>query len=166
MVLARRMLPLAALVAGIAGCSDATGPRAPHATVTVQAPSLAATTVPAGAITWIHFTVPVRIDNTGTTTLAYSPCMVRVDARAGETWTAAWTPNCAAVDWVPLEILPGESRDISVVVDAALAGPGGPPWLASPSASEFRLVALLGSETTNGRIPEMASNSFTLVVAN
>jgi hypothetical protein len=166
MLLARRTLSVVILAAGIAACSDSTGPLTPHAAVTVQAPSLAATTVPAGAVTWIHFTIPVRIDNTGMTTLQYSPCMQRVDVRTGDTWTAAWTPNCAATEWIPLEIPPGESREFSAVVDAALSGPGGPPWLASPNASEFRYVALLASETTNGRVPEVPSNSFTLVVGN
>lgn len=166
MLIARRMLSLVALVAGIAACSDGPWPRAPHAAVTVQSTSLTATTAAAGAVTWLHFSIPVRIDNTGTTTLSYSPCLQRVDVRTGDTWTAAWTPDCAATEWIPLEIPAGESREFSVVVDAAVSGPGGPPWLASPGASEFRYVALLGSQTTNGRIPEVASNSFTLVVGN
>lgn len=164
MSLGRRSITFVALAAGLAACSDSTGPIMPRATVTVPAPSLAATTVTGGAVTWIRFTVPVHIENTGMSTLQYSPCGGRVDVRSGDTWTAAWTPNCSATEWIPLEIAPGESRDVDVMVDAAISGPGGPPWLAPTAAVEYRFVALLASSTTNGRIPEFASNSFTLVI--
>ncbi len=165
MPLVRRTLAVAALAA-VAACSDSTGPIMTRAAVTVPAPSLTATSVTGGAVTWIRFSVPVHIENTGFVTLMYSPCFERVDVRTGDTWAAAWTPDCAATEWIPLEIPPGESRDVDVQVQAAVSGPGGPQWLAAPGASEYRFVALLGLPAVKGRIPEFVSNSFTLVGGN
>ena len=167
MLLVRRTLTLVALVAGLAACSDSTGPRAPNATVTVQPTTLAATTVPGGATTWVQFTVPVRIENTGSTTLTLPFCADRVEARSEGTWITAWSPICMLTrDGVPLEIPPGESREFGETVQIPVSGPGTVPGLTAPGAIEFRFVESLANAGTTGRIPEVASNTFTLTIAN
>ena len=165
MLLARRTLFCASLIA-LAACSESTGPLASSATVTVTSSSLAATRTTAGGITWIQFSVPVRIENTGTTTLKYEHCSEQVEARTGTSWSVAWTPICSVtLDRLALIIPPGESREFTEAVQAAVSGPGGPPWLASAGAPEFRFVAVLSPNTT-GRLPVVASNSFTLAIGN
>jgi hypothetical protein len=167
MLLARRTLSLVALVAALAACSDGTGPDAPRATVTVQPTPLAATTVSGGATTWVLFTVPVRIENTGSTTIEYGYCGDRLEARTGGTWTSAWAPICmATVDWVPVEIPPGESREFSETIQVRVTGPGSTPWLAAPGATEFRFVESLATSGTTGHARDVASNSFTITIAN
>lgn len=165
MLTAHRTLAFVAIAAGIAACSDSTGPRTPNATVTVQASSLAATTVTVGTSSWLQFTVPVRIENKGSETLTYPNCAERVDARTATSWTPVWSPICLATAiYGPLEIPPGESREFTFPVQVAVSGPDVSPLPVAPVASVYRFVAFLAPPGTNGHIPEVASNSFTLTV--
>lgn len=166
MLLARRTLYLVSLIA-LAACSDASGPRAPSATVTVVGSPLVATTGVTGASTWIQFTVPLRIENTGTVTVAYKYCISRVDAHTASTWTAAWTTVCQpGTGFGPLEVPPGESRDVTETVSGIISGPGAPTWYAAPGASEYRFVPVLLSPDGKSLTPEVVSNSFTVTIGN
>jgi hypothetical protein len=162
MPLSRRTSYLVVLASGLAACSDATSPAEPRATVTVQAQSLAVTTVPAGAVTWIEFTVPLRIDNAGPAALTFQFCASRVEAREGDGWSAAWTPVCAAERGAPITIPAGESRELGLTVQAAIQGPGGPPWRAGPTATSYRFAAGLMPAGASGLIPIVPSNTFSL----
>jgi hypothetical protein len=165
MPLSRRTPYLVALASGLAGCSDSIAPRAPSASVTVQAQSLAVTTAPAGSVTWIEFTVPLRIDNTGSAPLTFELCASRVEARAADAWAAAWTPICLADRAAPLVIPAGERRELTVSVRAAAQGAGGPPWVPVTTAGSYRFAAGLVPAGANGNIPVVPSNTFTLAGA-
>ena len=161
-----RTLSIAALACMLAACADSTAPAAPRATVTVSAQSIAATTVTAGDLTTIRFTIPVQIENKGTVPLTFVYCASQVQARDTDAWASAWAPICATVLVVPEEIAPGERRDLTVDVGAVIAGPGGPAWHAGPTATEFRFVAGLVLPGTIGTIPMLPSNTFTLTTGN
>jgi len=159
----RHLLSLGLLAATLAACSGTTAPAEPRANVAVQAPSVVATTVTVAGVTWLEFTVPVLIANTGSVALTYSSCASWVEARAGDAWKAAYTPLCMLSADGDVVIPPGESLAFNVSVQASLSGPGGPPWLADPSATDFRFSAGLTAPGTSGRIPIVRSNVFTLV---
>jgi hypothetical protein len=161
-----RTLSIVALACTLAACSDSTAPTTPQATVTVPVQSIAATTVTSGGMTMIQFSIPVQIENKGTVPLAFVYCASQVQARDADAWAGAWSPICATVQTVPEEIAPGQRRDLTVAVGAVVAGPGGPAWHAGPTATEFRFVAGLVLPGTSGTIPQLASNTFMLTVAN
>jgi hypothetical protein len=165
MPLSRRTRHLVVLAFGVAACSDATTPGLPRATVTVPAQSLAVTTVPAGSVTWIEFTVPLRIDNTGSGPLTFEFCASRVEARAGDAWAAAWTPVCVADGAAPVVVPAGERREFTVSVRAAVQGPGGPAWVPGTTAGSYRFAAGLVAAGASGTIPVVPSNTFTLAGA-
>ena len=161
-----RTLSIGALACALAACSDSTAPTAPQATVTVPAQSIAATTVTSGNLTMLQFTIPVEIENKGTVPLTFAYCASQVEARDADAWASAWMPSCAALDVFPLEIAPGERRDLTVAVGAVVAGPGGPAWHAGPTATEFRFVAGLMAPGMSGTIPMLPSNTFMLTTGN
>jgi hypothetical protein len=151
------------LASVLAACSDSTAPSLPRATVTVPAQSLAVTTVAAGSVTWIEFTVPLRIDNGGSSPLTFQLCASRVEAQASDAWAAAWTPVCVADGAAPVVVPAGNRRDVTVSVRAAIQGPGGPAWVPGSTAGSYRFAAGLLGVGASGAIPVVASNAFTLV---
>jgi hypothetical protein len=161
MTLIRRTFSL--LVAcSLVACSNATEPKRPNAVVTVQTPALAATVTSGASVTWLQFTVPLTIRNAGSEAFTFYMCASRVEVRSGDTWSAAWAPICTAGSSSPNDILPGESRTFSVLVMAAMEGPGGPDWTASGIDGSYRFVAGLIVPGVGGLIPTVASNEFTL----
>lgn len=163
MILNRRTLSLVALACGLAACSESTAPDDPDATVTVQAPSVAVTTVAAGEVTWIDFTIPLRIENTGSTSLTFVYCASRIEARAADGWSKAWSPVCLVESTLPVQIPPGAHLETSMTVRAAIGGPGGPTWSPGTTDGSYRFVAGLLPDGAGGIVPTVSSNSFTLV---
>lgn len=163
MTLHRRTLSLVALACGLAACSESTAPDNLDATVTVQAQSVAVTTVAAGEVTWIDFTIPLRIENTGSTSLTFVYCASRIEARAADVWSKAWSPVCLVESTRPVRIPPGAYLETSMTVRAAVAGPGDPSWNVGTTDGSYRLVVGLLPDGTGGIIPTVPSNSFTLV---
>jgi hypothetical protein len=75
-----------------------------------------------------------------------------------------WSPVCALASPGGLEIPAGETREVAVRVDAAVAGPAGPVWGRQTIAGTYRFAAGLQYDGVGGRIPMIASNTFTLTV--
>ena len=163
MILYRRTLSVIAVACALAACSDSTAPDEPGATVTVPAQSVAVTTVAVGDVTWIDFTVPLRISNTGSTSLTFVYCATRIEAQGNDGWSKAWSPACLVESTQPVRILPGAHLETSMTVRAAVAGPGGPPWSVGTTDGSYRVVAGLLPDGAGGKIPTVVSNSFTLV---
>jgi hypothetical protein len=144
-------------------CASATEPSAPRATVTVQRDTIVASRVVGGSVTWIRFTVPAAIHNGGSVSLTYPYCVSVIEAPARGVWGVVWSPICALGSKTDLEIAPGETRQISVDVSAAVAGPGGPTWGSASVDGTYRLAVGLVAAGLDGRIPQIPSNPFTLV---
>src|SRR4029453_11023501 len=87
MRLSRRTLFPAALPLSPAACPSAPAPAEPRAIVTVLRQTLGVTVVPAGSVTWIEFTVPIRIDNTGPASLRFIGCASGLEVRVGDQWS-------------------------------------------------------------------------------
>jgi len=116
--------------------------------------------------TWIEFAVPVRIENTGAVPLEFTACASRLEAQTGSSWNAVWAPICSANASTLPAIPPGERRDVTMNVSAALDGPGSPEWRSDNVAGTYRFVAGLILSGVGGRIPTVASNTFTLAPGN
>lgn len=167
MLLIRRTSYVVALAFLAGACSDSTGPAQPRASVSVQTQSLAVTTTVAGSVTWINFTVPLRIHNAGSTVLNFDACASRIEARSGNDWNSAWSPICVAMGNSQSAIPAGEAREFSVTVVAATQGPGGPMWRASTVAGSYRFVAgVIPTDGVTRIIPTVASNTFELTAGN
>ena len=162
MRLGRRTLVPAALALSTAVCSRATAPPEPGAIVTVARQTLAVTVVPAGSVTWIEFTVPVRIDNTGPAPLHFVMCASGLEVRARDQWNDVWSPVCLAASASPVEIPAGESREFPVSVWASIQGSGSPSWRGTGTDGTYRFVAGVLRAGASGVIPTVASNAFTL----
>ena len=162
MRLSRRTLVPAALALSAAACSSATAPAEPRAIVTVLRQTLGVTVVPAGSVTWIEFTVPIRIDNTGPASLRFIGCASGLEVRVGDQWSDVWSPDCLAASASPVEIPAGESRDFAVSVGASIQGPGSPSWRATGIDGTYRFAAGVVRTGSGGVIPTVASNAFTL----
>ena len=165
MSLGRRTPYLGVLVSGLAACSDATSPASLRATVTVPSQSLVVTTNPAGSVSWIQFTIPVRVDNTGSSALTFVVCASRVETSVSGAWAVAWTPICLADQATPVVVPAGERREFTVSVGAAVQGPGRPEWVPGTIAGTYRFAAGLVPAGASGAVPMVASNTFTLVGA-
>ena len=126
MLLVRRTLCLAAISVATVSCSNPTSPRIPVATVLVQTDALLGALVPAGSVTWLQFTAPISVHNVGRASITWVDCATTVEAPNGAAWETVWSPVCALASPGGLEIPAGETREVAVRVDAAVAGPGGP----------------------------------------
>jgi hypothetical protein len=62
-------------------------------------------------------------------------------------------------------VSPGEAREVTVRIAAALDGPGGPSWEADGIDGNLRYVAGFGYTGLDGTIPTVPSNEFVLTVA-
>jgi len=144
-------------------CSGTTDPRAARATVTVQRDTIEASRVVGGSVTWLQFTVPAAIHNAGSVSVTFSYCASVIEAPARGAWDAVWSPICALDSRAALEIAPGETREITVDVSAAVAGPGGPTWNSAAVDGTYRLAVGLVAAGLDGRIPQIPSNSFRLI---
>jgi hypothetical protein len=147
----------------VAACSGATTPRAPSAVVTVQRDTLVASMVMAGTVRWMNVTVPLSIYNAGTERLTFEYCASGIEGRVAGDWQRAWGPICAVASGSPAEILPGETRELTVTVTAAVEGPGGPEWQLERIDGMYRFAAGLVRSGMSGAIPVVHSNAFTLV---
>lgn len=162
----RQILVLAVSLSAVGACSSAVAPPDPSTvTVTVRAASVNAVVTTAGSATWVRFTLPIRVENTGATLIKFSPCASYLESRAGETWGSAWSPVCASVPDSRNEIAPGASLDAEITVAAALAGPGSPQWDSLSLDVPLRYQAGYLAAGVSGRIPTVASNEFTLTSA-
>lgn len=166
MSLSRRTLFLITLAGAVTACSGPTSPPTPRATVVVQLDTVAATRVPAGAVTWIQFRVPVAIHNAGAATLTLVYCASAMETRGASGWDAVWSPICAAGSGMPLTIAPGETGQVTVDVIAAVDGPGGPTWRNDTVSGTYRFGLGLAVSNVGGPIPRVASNAFVLVEGN
>ena len=164
MLLVRRTLCLAAIGVATVSCSNPTSPRIPVATVLVQTDALLGALVPAGSVTWLQFTAPVSVHNAGRASITWVDCATTVEAPNGAAWETVWSPVCALASPGGLEIPAGETREVAVRVDAAVAGPGGPVWGRQTIPGTYRFTAGLQYDGVGGRIPMIASNTFTLTV--
>ena len=162
MVRSRRLLSWIVLAPVLAGCARPTAPIERSAIVTVQSERIGAAGVSGGDGTWIQFTVPLRIENTGSTPLAFALCASRIEARTGDLWNAAWTPICVLQSSDSVAVPSGEHRDFSVVVSASVDGSGGPQWHGSGVTGAYRFVAGVMFAGTTGVVPTVTSNEFTL----
>ena len=162
MVRSRRLLSSIVLASVLAGCARPTAPVERSAIVTVQAETIGAAVVAGGSGTWIQFTVPLRIENTGSTPLAFALCASRIEARTGDLWSAAWTPICALHSSDSADVPSGEHRDFSVVVSASVDASGGPQWHGTGITGAYRFVAGVTFAGTTGIVPTVTSNQFTL----
>jgi len=158
----RRTFVLAGVAVSTAACADSTAPPEPSATVMVERQTLAVAMVPAGSVTWIQFTVPVRIHNTGSGPLRFVICASRLEAQGGDQWNAVWAPVCLAESAMAPEIPAGESRAFAVSVWASVQGSGSPAWRATGTDGTYRFVAGVVRSGVGGVIPTVASNGFTL----
>ena len=164
MLLVRRTLYVVALGIATASCSSLTSPRIPAATVLVQRDTLVAALVSGGSATWLQFTAPIAVHNAGPAPITWVGCATRVEAPNGASWQPVWIPVCALESPGGLEIPAGETREVTVRVDAAVEGPGSPVWRRQRIAGTYRFSAGLISAGVGGRIPMIASNTFTLSV--
>jgi hypothetical protein len=158
----RPALLAAAIVLLGAACRESTAPLNERASVVVQRDTLTSTTVTGGTMQWIHFTVPVAIHNTTQVPQTFDYCASSIETQVGGTWTRVWSPYCL-MNFVPLvPILPGETRSVNVVVDAAIAGPGGPPWEGASVNGTYRYAAWITPVEVVGTVSWTASNAFIL----
>jgi hypothetical protein len=156
------MRPIFALALGLsaaAGCTESTGP-AFRASLTVPRDSVTATITPAGTVQWLKFAVPITIQNAGRATVTFQYCNIGIDNRvAGDQWRAAWSPTCTVQAVSPDEIRPGETRELTVEVAAAVEGPGGPRWGSDEIDGTYRVHARV--DAADGTSPAtLTSNSF------
>ncbi|MCC7054647.1 MAG: hypothetical protein IT355_15355 [Gemmatimonadaceae bacterium] len=161
----RQILLLSGTLSALGACTNAVAPPAPAAvtvTVTVRAASVDPVVTAAGSVTWVRFTLPLRFENTGATSVSVEPCASYIESRSGGTWRSAWMPVCATGGASLRDILPGEIRDAEIQVAAALAGPGAPRWDAASLDVPLRYQAGYVWHGVSGRIPTVASNEFTL----
>src|SRR5262245_14974588 len=147
---------------GLAACSHVTEPSRPNATVTVEATTLTASVIAGSNVTWLDFSVPLTIRNTGSVPITFAFCASRVEARSGDTWRTVWTPTCALASASINDIPPGESRTFNARVVGAVEGLGGPKWSSGDIEGAHRFVAGLILPGVGGLIPTVASNEFTL----
>ena len=164
MLLSRRAVCIAVVGVATAGCSSPTSPRVPVATVEVQRDTVVAALVPAGAVTWLRFSASVAIHNAGRAPITYADCATTVEAPNGAAWETVWSPVCALSSPGGLEIPVGETREVTVSVGAAIAGPGFPVWGRESVAGTYRFTAGLIYAGAGGRISRITSNTFTLAV--
>jgi hypothetical protein len=147
---------------GVAACSHVTEPARPNAIVTVEAPTLTASVISGSRVTWLDFSVPLVIRNTGSVAITFEFCASRVEARSGDTWRTVWTPICALAASSINDIPPGESRTFNARVVGAVEGVGSPKWTSGGIGGAHRFVAGLILPGVGGLIPTVASNEFTL----
>lgn len=159
----RQILLLSSTLFAVGACTNAVAPPSPASvTVTVRAASLDPVVTAAGSVTWVRFTLPLRFENTGSTSVSVAPCASYLESRSGGTWRLAWMPICATGGASLRDIPPGETRDAEIQVDAALAGPGAPRWDAASLDVPLRYQAGYVRQGVSGKIPTVASNEFTL----
>ena len=158
MPFARRSIAIILLAAGGASCATPSAP-ALSASVRVRVAEVVATRVMAGAVTWIHFTVPLTVENHGATDFRSVSCAAAVDVLVNARWTRAWSPVCAAASG---DIIPaGATRNLDIAVGAAVSGPGAPTWSGSPGA-QYRVSLGVLTDRVDGELPRLTSNSFTI----
>jgi hypothetical protein len=159
----RQILFLSGTLSALGACATPVAPPTPAAvTVTVRAASVDPVVTTAGSVTWMQFTLPLRFENTGATSVSLEPCASYLESRSGTTWRSAWMPVCATGGASLRDILPGETRDADIQVAAALAGPGAPRWDAASLNVPLRYQAGYVAYRVSGSIPTVASNEFTL----
>jgi hypothetical protein len=146
----------------IVACADGTAPEL-RATVVVQSSTVIATVSAAGSIDWMRFTLPVAIYNGSRRLIRFEYCASAVEKAAGSGWRAVWTPICSLSADSPAEIQPGETRELSLDITAAVDGPGGPRWDSDEINGTYRFRAGLVPDGYSGVIPGTGSNTFVLV---
>lgn len=151
------------VVAGatLLGCGSPTDPAA-RARLTALAQTVPATTTQAGAVQWLAFTVPLRLENTGSAVLRYSTCGFAIEVQSASVWRTVWAPMCTLENSSPPELAPGQTLELNLVVGAALSGPGGPPWDHTAVADTYRVRADLES-ALDKRLRPAYSNTFVLI---
>lgn len=162
MIFRRSFVMLIAMALASVACATPTDPSV-SASVRVAADSLNASRITEGAVTRLTFTVPLIVENRGTTTLRYIPCGTTVEALVDARWTPAWSPICAAA-YGSETIPPGATREFVLSVSGAVDGPGAPIWSGHPGAS-YRVAVALLPDGLDGRIPLVTSDAFRLIGA-
>jgi len=139
-----RALSIAALAA--IACSDPTGPK-PKAEITVLVDSVHITTGTGvqpynRTYTWMRFTVPVTVRNTGTDPITLNWCQPTVVRDSAETASFVWHPLCVSDgdDYTGAPIPPGAERTANYSVDATTSGPGAfADWQSPTVGGAFRI---------------------------
>jgi hypothetical protein len=160
----RQSLFTAAFVVTALACSHVTEPN--EATVVVQRDTLVASVVSAEALEWMQFIAPVAIHNTTSTPLTFDLCSFSIETQRNGEWQPVWSPYCLLTGGPPAPIQPGETREISLTIAAALKAPGGPVWANATVNGTYRFTAALLPPGFVGAAPKVGSNAFTLVRAN
>jgi hypothetical protein len=158
----QRLLDTVALVA-VAGCQTIIEPAPQPASVAVQRDTLVATLSSAGGVEWMHFTIPVAIYNSSVQTLSFNYCASSIDAPVGGGWTTVWSPICALSTTATTDILPGQTRQLTLAIDAAISGPGGPAWQSANVNGVYRLAVGFNPASMSVTMPKISSNTFTLL---
>lgn len=147
-------------------CSHVTEPSEPQATVVVQRDTLVASVVSAGGVDWMQFIAPVAIHNTTSTPLTFDFCSFSIETQRNGEWQPVWSPYCLLTGGAIAPIQPGETREVSLTIGAAIRGPGGPVWENTSVNGTYRFTAALLPSGFVGAAPRIGSNAFTLLRGN
>ncbi|MDB4889292.1 MAG: hypothetical protein JWL61_1147 [Gemmatimonadetes bacterium] len=161
----RHTLIAAALALLGAACSDVTAPIEVRATVVVP-DTLVTSQLASSNAQWIQFTLPVSIRNTSSVPLTFSFCGSGIEVRSGDAWSNVWSPYCLLSSESEAPIAPGETRQVTMTITAAVGGAGGPMWGSTSVSGTYRLEAALLADGLSGTIPTISSNAFILKQGN
>jgi hypothetical protein len=145
----------------VVACADATAPEH-RVTVVVQSETVTPALSTAGSVNWMRFTLPLAIHNGSPRPIRFDHCTSAVDAPTGGEWRVVWTPICPLSASSPGDIQPGETREVTVTIIAAVDGPGAPRWDNDQIDGTYRFrMGLIRNELR--KVIPVASNTFMLI---
>lgn len=159
MHLTRRNVVLLAIAAGPASCAWPTEPSI-KAILAVEASTIVATREELGGDTFLSFSVPMTVYNSGKSAINPITCGASIEVLGSLGWSEAWrsTPICNLALTLPLA--PGGTRELQIGVRALINSPSDfiQQWRA-PAGAPLRVRIGVGA---NNRGSLLYSDTFTL----
>jgi len=155
-----KRLPLLFAVACGLACNGPTRPTQ-EVLVSVAGDTVAATVVRQNSGDYLHFDLRVTIDNRSTATIAYQPCFFAIEGNSGSGWSHVWSSPCSLTGVGDPQLAPGETREITFTVHAAVGDPGlGEKWNSPSLNGTYRFVTVAHAVDGTTSVTVTPSNAF------